>query len=81
VEYGLKPNSAKLPGLVKAAHDANKHVIPLLLGKTKLPASMPEFHGFGDKSEAVIYVHIAKHLWQSRPALLQMLQTSPVKGK
>jgi len=81
VEYGMKPKSPKLSVLIKDAHNTNKHVIPLLLGKTKLPPQMPEYYGFGDKDEAVMYVHMAKHLWQSRPELLQLLRTSVGKGK
>ncbi len=81
VEYGMKPKSTKLPELVRDAHNTNKHVVPLLLGKTKLPPNMPDYYGFGDKNEAVMYVHMAKHLWQSRPELLQLLRTSVEKGK
>jgi len=76
IEYGWKPKSPKLPGWIKDAHHQNKHVIPLLLGKTKLPPAMPDYYGIGDKNEAVMYVHLARHLWQARPELLQLLRTS-----
>jgi len=45
-----------------------------LLGKKKLPANIPEYYGYGDMNEAVVYVHMARHLWQARPKLLKLLQ-------
>jgi len=81
VEYGLKPKSSKLSRLVLSADRQNKHVIPLLLGKKKLPPSMPDYYGIGDPNEAVMYVHISKHLWQAHPELLQVLRSSAGAGK
>lgn len=81
VEYGIRPKSPKLNTLIQSAHRANPHVIPLLLGKKKLPASMPDYYGFGDRNEAVMYVHMARHLWQARPELLLLLRANVGAGK
>lgn len=48
-----------LAGAVKA----NAHVPSYLLGKKKLPRTLPEFIGLGDTNEAVVYVHGAVGAW------------------
>ncbi|MEX2648923.1 MAG: hypothetical protein WD673_07920 [Alphaproteobacteria bacterium] len=42
---------------------ANAHVPTYLLGKKKLPRTLPAFIGLGDKNEAVAYVHGAAAAW------------------
>ena len=37
------------------ALEHNRHVIPYLLGKKRLPRQLPERVGFGDESEAIVY--------------------------
>jgi tetratricopeptide (TPR) repeat protein len=73
IEYGLHGMSAKLGLLLKEAIQQNTHVLKYLLGKKKIPRQMPEYIGYGDDSEAIVYAHINHHLWQSRPELLRWL--------
>jgi tetratricopeptide (TPR) repeat protein len=56
------------------AIDSNPHVIDYLLKKKKLPRHMPAYYGFGDESEAIIYVMENGDLWWSEPKLLEWLQ-------
>ncbi len=37
------------------ALEQNRHVAPYLLGEKRLPKQLPEYMGFGDKNEAIIY--------------------------
>ncbi|MHA6482170.1 SEC-C metal-binding domain-containing protein [Paenibacillus sp. strain BS8-2] len=73
VEYGLHGNTPKLTKLIKEAYAQNPFVPPYLLGKKKLPHLMPEYIGFGDDREAIVYAQINYNLWMTRPQLLQLL--------
>ncbi|MBO0959076.1 SEC-C domain-containing protein [Neobacillus sp. MM2021_6] len=48
---------------LKAAKKENKHVIGYLTGKKRLPAYPPEFYGFGDENEAIVYADMHLQLW------------------
>jgi len=73
VEYGLNGKSAKLTARIKKAISRNPHVPAYLQGTIPLPRQMPDYVGFGDDREAIVYAMLNRHLWQVRPELLQLL--------
>jgi tetratricopeptide (TPR) repeat protein len=66
--------SAKAAKMLKAAKKQNPFVIPLLTGKKRLPKHMPEYHGWGDENEAVIYVDVHHHFWKKLEGLQEWLK-------
>ncbi|MFF2092741.1 SEC-C metal-binding domain-containing protein [Paenibacillus sp. NPDC058174] len=73
VEHALNGKSSKLNKLIKDATAHNPYVPPYLLGKKRMPRQAPEYIGYGDDREAVVYVALNHHLWLTRPELLQLL--------
>jgi tetratricopeptide (TPR) repeat protein len=67
--------SAKAAKLLKQAKKQNPFVISFLLGKKRLPKHMPEYHGWGDENEAVIYIEEHLHLWKKVEGLQEWLKT------
>ncbi|EKN71374.1 hypothetical protein BABA_01790 [Neobacillus bataviensis LMG 21833] len=60
--------------LLKAAKKENKHVIGYLTGQKRLPAYPPEFFGFGDENEAIVYADMHLHLWGKIDGLREWLK-------
>ncbi len=58
---------------LQAALDENKHVPSYLLGRKKMPRSLPGHYGFGDDNEAVLYVHGSWVAWKSTPGAMEWL--------
>jgi hypothetical protein len=58
---------------LKTALEINKFVPAYLLGRKKLPRTMPELYGFGDKDEAVICGRISISIWKATPGALEWL--------
>lgn len=73
IEYEQSGVSPRLSTLIASAVKQNPFVAPYLLGNKKLPRQMPDYIGFGDDNEAIVYVLTNQHLWIARPALLQLL--------
>ena len=73
IEYGKNGLSSRLENLLDSAIQQNAHVIDFLVGRKKLPRQEPEFYGFGDTSEAVVYVNANYHLWQREAKLVRWL--------
>lgn len=73
VEYGLYGKTAKLNGKIRNATVQNPFVPAYLQGKKRLPNQMPEYVGFGDEREAIVYALLNRHLWLTRPELLRLL--------
>lgn len=71
LEKGCTPKAAKL---FKEAKKQNKYVVPYLTGKKRLPANQPDYYGFGDENEAIIYVSEHLHLWQKIKGLLEWIK-------
>lgn len=63
--------------LLKAAKKENKYVISYLTGKKRLPAYPPDYYGFGDENEAIVYADMHLHLWRKIEGLEEWLK----KGK
>jgi hypothetical protein len=49
-------------------------VISYLTGKKRLPAQQPDYYGFGDENEAIIYVSEHLPLWQKINGLLEWIK-------
>jgi tetratricopeptide (TPR) repeat protein len=58
---------------LKTALEINKFVPAYLLGRKKIPRSMPELYGFGDKDEAVICARMSISIWKATPGALDWL--------
>jgi tetratricopeptide (TPR) repeat protein len=61
--------------LLADAREQNPHVPDYLSGRKRLPARLPDFVGFGDVNEAVVYAADAKELWASVTGALDWLDT------
>ncbi|MGG3467883.1 SEC-C metal-binding domain-containing protein [Neobacillus pocheonensis] len=70
-ENGYTEQAAKL---LKAAKKENKHVIAYLTGRKRLPAYAPEYYGFGDENEAIVYADMHLHLWRKIEGLNEWLK-------
>jgi tetratricopeptide (TPR) repeat protein len=66
--------STKAVKILKEAKKQNPYVIPFLTGKKRLPKHMPEYHGWGDENEAVIYVDEHLHLWKKIEGVQEWLK-------
>jgi tetratricopeptide (TPR) repeat protein len=73
IEYGLHGLSAAMELLLKQAIKQNRHVPKYLSGKKKIPRNTPDYMGYGDDREAVVYAQFHHHFWQSKPELLRWL--------
>jgi tetratricopeptide (TPR) repeat protein len=58
---------------LKAALGENKHVPAYLLGRKKMPRTLPGHYGFGDANEAVFYAHGNRAAWKATPGALEWL--------
>jgi hypothetical protein len=47
-----------------------------LLGRKKLPQTLPDYHGFGDDNEAVCYASDGIENWRATPGALAWLATA-----
>jgi hypothetical protein len=64
LELHQKGFTAKAAKLLKAAKKENKFVINYLTGKKRLPAYPPDYYGFGDENEAIVYADMHLQLWK-----------------
>jgi len=56
-----------------AALGENKHVPSYLLGRKKMPRTLPGHYGFGEDNEAVLYAHENRAAWKATPGALEWL--------
>lgn len=71
IEKGFTAKAAKL---LKEAKKLNKYVITYLTGKKRLPAYPPDYYGFGDENEAIVYADMHLHLWTRIDGLNEWLK-------
>jgi tetratricopeptide (TPR) repeat protein len=69
--YFKTENPIKARRILKKAKNENQHVSKFLLGKKKLPDSMPEYIAVGGVEEAALYVAKNKHLWYDAEGAIQ----------
>lgn len=55
---------------------SNAHVPGYLLGRKKLPKRQPDYYGYGDQNEAILYVVDFGDAWSVTPGALQWLEKS-----
>ncbi len=55
---------------LRAAVKHNPHVLAFLSGKKKMPRWQPDYYGFGDENEAIIYVRLFAEAWLVTPEAL-----------
>lgn len=65
--------TSKTKARLKTAHQANPFVRDYLTGKKPIPKEEPEYFGFGDDREAIIYVQENGHLWKDAKPLVEAL--------
>ena len=59
--------------LLAEAIDTNRHIPIYLLGRRRMPESLPGMYGLGDEDEAVHYVEMSIEAWRSVPGALTWL--------
>jgi len=69
-KHGGSPAAVKS---LKAALDENKYVPSYLLGRKRMPRTLPDHYGFGDDNEAVLYAHGNKAAWKATPGAMEWL--------
>ncbi len=69
--YFKTENLIKARRILNKAKKENKHVSNFLLGKKKLPDSLPEYIAVGGVEEAALYVAKNKHLWYDTEGTIQ----------
>jgi tetratricopeptide (TPR) repeat protein len=74
LEFRASGDSDAAQERLSKALEANKHVPALLTGKKKMPRTLPDYHGFGDKNEAVAVVHDSRDSWRRTPGALDWLK-------
>jgi tetratricopeptide (TPR) repeat protein len=75
LEFRRSGDGPKSRRALSRAKKENPHVVPLLLGKKKMPRRLPAYVGIGDQNEAVAYVHGAAAAWTATPDALAWLGT------
>lgn len=71
LEHGFSTKAVKR---MKEAKKENKHVIQYLSGKKRLPSELPDYYGFGDENEAIVYAGEHLHLWRKISGLSDWLK-------
>jgi tetratricopeptide (TPR) repeat protein len=66
---------------LREALQANRFVPEFLLGARELPDVLPDYHGWGDENEAILYAHDALSTWRRiEGALLWLDSCLPTNG-
>ena len=71
--FRAEGDSATARKQLAAARKANGHVPAYLLGRKKLPRSTPDFHGFGDDSEAICFMAEGAAAWHGTLGAVEWL--------
>ncbi|MDP4164357.1 MAG: hypothetical protein Q8898_14750, partial [Bacillota bacterium] len=66
--------TAKATTLLKKVKKQNKFVLAYLTGQNKIPKNLPEYYGWGDENEAIIYAHAHQHLWGRVDGIVEWLK-------
>jgi tetratricopeptide (TPR) repeat protein len=72
ISQGDSPEARKE---LQEAREFNPHVIPYLLGRRRMPRTLPDYIGFGNKDEAVAYVADFGDDWRDTPGALKWLRS------
>lgn len=60
---------------LREAIEYNPHVVPYLLGRRRMPHTIPDYIGLGDKDEAAAYVADLGACWLDTPGALKWLRS------
>ncbi|WP_066065467.1 SEC-C metal-binding domain-containing protein [Neobacillus soli] len=71
-EKGFTKNAVKL---LKAAKKENKHVVAYLTDEKRLPDYPPDYYGFGDENEAIVYADMHLRLWRKIDGVREWLKS------
>jgi hypothetical protein len=66
--------SVKAKTSLKTAKENNKFVIPYLNERKRLPREIPDYYGFGDEDEAIVYADAHLHLWREISGIKEWLK-------
>jgi tetratricopeptide (TPR) repeat protein len=58
---------------LKEALEENRYVPDYLLGRKKMPRDIPDYYGFGDENEAVLYAYGNRGAWNATPGAMGWL--------
>lgn len=74
--FSIKSNQDKsiIEELYEEAVEENEFIVPFLVGKKKIPKSLPSFYSPGDENEAIIYVDLAQMVWKKNKNAIKMLK-------
>jgi len=78
--------SPKADRALQEALEENQHVPTYLTGKKRIPNRLPDYIGFGDEAEAVVYAAHHLNYWRRTPGAVEWLerhapQTPPPKAR
>lgn len=73
VAFIRRGNSREAKKRLREALAANPYVPSFLLGRRRLPRTIPDYIGFGDESEAVAYVADFATCWRGTPGALEWM--------
>ena len=73
-------DSGQARAALQEALEANPFVPPYLLGKKRVPRRLPSLVGFGDESEAEVYVAEAAPIWRNTSGALDWLAEEVSRG-
>jgi tetratricopeptide (TPR) repeat protein len=73
LDFRKQGDSPVVSQSLKAALKGSKHVPVYLLGRKKMPRSLPPHYSFGSEDEATIYVDDNKPAWKATPGALKWL--------
>jgi tetratricopeptide (TPR) repeat protein len=74
LDFRKHGDSSQAAKSLKAAVKQNKHVPPYLLGRKRLLSKFPDYYGFGDDNEALLYVKENGAVWRYTLGALAWLE-------
>ncbi len=73
LDFRKNGDSPEARNSLKAALEENKHVPEYILRRKKRPQDLPDFYGFGDENEAILYAYGNREAWLGTPGALDWL--------
>jgi tetratricopeptide (TPR) repeat protein len=73
LDFRAQGDSSAADKSLEVALDENQYVPSYLLGRKKMPRSLPDHYGFGDDDEAVLYARGSRTVWKATPGAMEWL--------
>lgn len=73
--------SSKSDKALSSAHKSNNNVISFLVGEKEVPDRIPEYYGWGDENEAIIYLREGGKIWMETKNALKWANEFYTKRK